>query len=224
VKELILNFHGIGVPHFEGNLEEKRYWLGEDAFLVALDDIAKSASELSLSILITFDDGNASDASIALPALLDRGLKAKFFVCAGRVGLNGYLDREAMRELLSCGMSIGTHGMWHVPWRGLRGAQLESEVIGSKTILERLCGREITEASIPFGSYDRLVLTKLRSAGFQRVYNSNGGLTRSDSWLKPRNTIDASSSGRAIVRDLIKGETVNKQVRRLIAASYKRLR
>ena len=48
-------------------------------------------------ILITFDDGNVSDLTIALPELLKNGLRAEFFVCAGRLNDPNYLDEAGIR-------------------------------------------------------------------------------------------------------------------------------
>ena len=63
-----------------------------------------------MPVVITFDDGNESDALIALPELVKRNLKAFFFVVGGRIGLPHYLDRVALRDLISAGMEIGSHG------------------------------------------------------------------------------------------------------------------
>ena len=53
---------------------------------------------------ISFDDGNASDLEIGLPALLERGLTATFFVLAGRLGRPGSLDAD---EVARCSRTAG---------------------------------------------------------------------------------------------------------------------
>ena len=73
-----ISFHGIGTPEGpEREPDEHRYWVTESAFLRVLD-LCASVPNVRLS----FDDGNASDAAIALPALLERGLSADFFPIA----------------------------------------------------------------------------------------------------------------------------------------------
>ena len=52
--------------------------------------------------------GIASDVEIALPRLVERGLRAEFFVLAGLLGTPDRLDRDGVRELLTAGMSIGS--------------------------------------------------------------------------------------------------------------------
>ena len=92
MREIILTFHGIGDPPAGTDAAELRYWWDESSFLLALDHISAAPSTVRLATHITFDDGNASDAKIALPGLTKRGLTASFFICAGRIRAPGYVD------------------------------------------------------------------------------------------------------------------------------------
>ena len=71
---------------------------------------------------------------------------------------------------------------------------MREETTDAKRDLEDLLGKEVTEASCPFGSYDRRVLRCLRSAGYERVYTSDRGYADAQCWLLPRNTIHGSDS------------------------------
>jgi hypothetical protein len=50
-------------------------------------------------------------------------------------------------------------------------------------------GVAVDEAACPFGSYDRKVLRALRSAGYKRVFTSDGGSTSSRAWLASRTSV-----------------------------------
>ena len=117
--QLILGLHGIGSPEHGVTEDERSYWISRQAFISLLHTIVVDREGSGLPVAITFDDGNESDALIALPELAKRNLKAIFFVVAGRIGLPHYLDRAALRDLMSAGMEIGSHGMHHCDWRGL---------------------------------------------------------------------------------------------------------
>src|SRR5262245_13348489 len=106
-QELILSLHGIGTPHDHVRAEESFFWVTQQAFATLLESIVATRATASVPVLITFDDGNASDAVVALPGLVKRGLKASFFICAGRIGAAHYLDRSALADLLAAGMEIG---------------------------------------------------------------------------------------------------------------------
>jgi len=139
-------------------------------------------------INITIDDSNASDFTYALPALLDHGLTATFFVVAERIDSPGALSSTALQELASSGMRIGTHGLAHRPWRDLRDHGLEAEMRAARIIAE-IAGAPVREAACPFGSYDRRVLGALRRHGLRRVYTVDRGRAPYGAWLQPRYTV-----------------------------------
>lgn len=184
MRALILNFHGVGPllrPMDPGELD---CWL-EAGFFEAVLDLASTRPEVG----ITVDDGNESDVSHILPALLRRGLRATFFVCSGRLDQPTFLSRDQLGRLVAEGMGIGSHGVAHLPWRRLSPEQLREELETSRRILAEGCGIPLDEAACPFGSYDRKVLAALKRAGYRRVYTSDGGFSGGDGWLVPRTTV-----------------------------------
>jgi peptidoglycan/xylan/chitin deacetylase (PgdA/CDA1 family) len=221
-RELIINFHGIGTPHSGVGADEEPFWLSRRTFIAMIDRIAFIGEDAGAPTSITFDDGNASDATIALPELVKRGLTATFFVCADRIGLPHYLDRSAIGDLLQAGMAIGSHGMRHRDWRKLDDRALDEEISGARARLADVCGKPMRMASVPFGSYDRRVLARLRREGFDCVHTSDGGLARSGAWLKPRESLDASWSVRDLER--VAAASPSERLRRRAAMLYKALR
>jgi peptidoglycan/xylan/chitin deacetylase (PgdA/CDA1 family) len=192
---LNFTFHGVGDPPAAVGDAERDVWVSRPEFLAALDAIGgRDATTIS------FDDGNASDLAIALPALLERGLVATFFVVAERVGAVGYLNSADLCALREAGMRIGLHGRRHRPWRGLSDAELDDEIVGARRTLEAEIGSPLATAACPFGSYDRRVLARLRKAGFERVFSSDGGWASADAWLQPRNTLRAGTGTGAVER------------------------
>jgi peptidoglycan/xylan/chitin deacetylase (PgdA/CDA1 family) len=189
-RELVLNLHGIGTPPGGLDNNNSRYWLTRQAFTTLLESVMVARAKSKIPIFITFDDGNASDAVIALPELAKRGLKAAFFICANRIGTAHYLDRVAIADLVAAGMEIGTHGMDHRDWARLDETMLNVEVSVARQRIEDVCGMAVTKAAIPFGSYNRRVLKRLRRDRFECVYTSDNALARSGAWLKPRATAD----------------------------------
>jgi peptidoglycan/xylan/chitin deacetylase (PgdA/CDA1 family) len=113
--------------------------------------------------------------------------------------------------------------MHHVDWRKLGDADLHAEVVDAKRKLEDICGTRIDEVSIPFGSYDRRVLAKLRLEGYRRAYTSGGGTVSPGAWLKPRNTLDRSWQSTNVLTELCARETFVGSARRALAQSYKAL-
>jgi peptidoglycan/xylan/chitin deacetylase (PgdA/CDA1 family) len=188
-----VTFHGLGEPPRALTAAERHIWLDTEQFLAELDALADRDD-----VRITFDDGNASDAQIALPALRERGLTATFFVLVGFLGEPGYLDRPGILELLDGGMDVGCHGMGHRDWRRLDDAELTVDIVEARHRLQEVAGREIRLASCPFGSYDRRVLARLRETrAYDHVFTSDGAVASPRAWLQPRSTLTRGRPGLA---------------------------
>lgn len=186
-QDITLTFHGLGPITRPLDPGEDRVWLDTPRFHALLDAVAGRDR-----VAITFDDGNASDLELALPALAERGLGATFFVVAGRIGEPGFLDADGIRTLSAAGMRIGCHGMHHRPWRRLGERELEVELVDARRRIEDAVQRPVTEAACPFGAYDRASLRALRRGGYRAVYTSDRGTTTGAHWLRRRNTVTAT--------------------------------
>jgi peptidoglycan/xylan/chitin deacetylase (PgdA/CDA1 family) len=190
---LNLTFHGIGEPPAAVGVAERDVWLSEADFAASLEAI-RTLPEAT----VCFDDGNASDLQIALPALRERGISATFFVVAGRLGEPNYLSAADLRTLRDEGMTIGLHGMHHQRWRGLSDDDLDEEISVARRRLEDAAGAPLDAAACPFGAYDRRVLSRLRRAGFATVFTSDGGWASRGAWLQARNTLRAGDGAAAV--------------------------
>lgn len=191
-RQIALNFHGIGEPQRTLEPGEAPYWVSEAQFGWLMEQVATAPNPEHF--IITFDDSNLSDHDIALPVLRQHGLKARFFVLTDRIGTPGSLDVPHIHALQEAGMVIGSHGKAHLPWPTLDQVTLEDEVRSSRTRLEDICGRPVTEAGIPFGRYDARVLKALRAAGYTAAWTSDGGQTRTDTFLRPRTSLRGDMS------------------------------
>jgi peptidoglycan/xylan/chitin deacetylase (PgdA/CDA1 family) len=190
-------FHGIGTPERELEPGEDGYWVDTDQFLRILDEIATWPS-----VRLSFDDGNASDLRVGLPALAERGMTGEFFALAGRLRTPGSLDADGLRELNAHGMAIGTHGMYHRPWSGLTEAERYVELVEARHLLAAEVGTAVETAACPLGRYDRRLLAAMRRLRYTRVFTSDRRIARGTSWLQPRFSVrrdDTPESMRATV-------------------------
>jgi peptidoglycan/xylan/chitin deacetylase (PgdA/CDA1 family) len=194
---IVLNFHLIGRTKRMLDVGEDDVAVSREQFVEILDVVSGRKD-----VRLTFDDGNKSDVTEALPELTRRGLQAEFFICSARFGTDGFVDEDDVRELQRAGMSLGSHGMDHVRWRRLERTAIDREIVQAKHVLEEALQAPVDTAACPFGAYDRRTLSALRSAGFTRVYTSDGGRAAATDWLAARNTVTRSDSAESIERML----------------------
>jgi len=194
---LTLCFHGVGLPKRQLETDEDQYWLQSDQFAEILKIIRSHERPVDL----TFDDSNESDVIEVLPRLMSAGLTAQFFVIAGRVDSAGSLSRQQIRHLHNSGMVIGSHGMWHRPWRQVVSKhEMHEELVTSAHQLADIVGGRVERAACPRGSYDRRVLSALKEAGYARVYTVDGGTSQPTAWLRTRHTVVSSDCPATIKR------------------------
>jgi peptidoglycan/xylan/chitin deacetylase (PgdA/CDA1 family) len=214
-----LTVHGIGPPARELDPDEADAWVTVEQFEQVLD-----AATGRDDVHITFDDGNASDVEVALPRLLERGLSAEFFVLAGLLGEPGRLGADGVRELVRVGMPVGSHGWAHRDWRRVDAAQAAQEFVEAHRVLAELTRRPVSAVAVPFGSYDRHVLGRLRRANVTRVYTSDGGRARPNGWLQPRNSLRSDLGPQWMAHVLDGRPALPVRARRLAARTVKRAR
>ena len=68
----------------------------------------------SKPIIFTFDDGYLDAYTNAYPALKAHGFSGMFYIITGKVGWQGQMSWNQMREMLANGMQMGSHTVHHV--------------------------------------------------------------------------------------------------------------
>ena len=214
-----ITVHGVGRGVREPDPGEDQTWVSIAQFERVLDAVAERPD-----VRITFDDGNSSDVEVALPRLVERGLTAEFFLLAGVLGERGRVDHAGVHALRDAGMAIGSHGWSHRDWRRMDDVQARQELDDAHSVLGELTGRPVSRVAIPFGSYDRHVLRRLRAAGVTRAYTSDGGRARPDAWLQARTSLWCGLDDAWIARMLDPDTSLTRRVRGGAARVVKRLR
>lgn len=212
-------FHGIGAPGRGLEPGEAAYWVDHDTLLAVLDAVAADPR-----VRISFDDGNASDIEVGLPALLERGLTATFFVLAGRLDRPGSLGTHDVKALAAAGMGIGTHGMDHRPWRGLDPAARRRELEEARRVLADVVRAPVMEAALPLGRYDRELLGHLRQLGYTAVHTSDRRPAREGAWLQPRFSVREGDTAASVRSEMLGRQSVGRRAERALVGTVKRWR
>jgi peptidoglycan/xylan/chitin deacetylase (PgdA/CDA1 family) len=65
-------------------------------------------------LVLTFDDGYLDGYTAAYPALKAHGFSGMFYVITGKVGWQGQMNWDQLREMVANGMQMGSHTVHHV--------------------------------------------------------------------------------------------------------------
>lgn len=151
-------------------------WLRNHGFRSVRLDAPESGADKS--IVISFDDGDVSNFTVALPLLRERGMVAEFFITSDFIGQPGMLGIEQIHALADAGMGVQSHGRSHRFLEDLDAEAMYAELRDSKARLEAASGQPVTGIAFPGGrGAGRERDTALR-LGFRHVLGSTPGRNR----------------------------------------------
>jgi peptidoglycan/xylan/chitin deacetylase (PgdA/CDA1 family) len=167
---------------------EHRYVVSPSAFAEQLAHLRKNGYEVAdvgralahanpvrRRVVLTFDDGAASDRLVAAPLLLEQGFGATFYVVPNFLGRPGFMTEAQVVELAQMGFEIGSHSMNHRYLTDLDDADLHEEVAGSKARLEEILGAPIAHFACPGGRVSGRVEQAVKEAGYRSLATSHVG-------------------------------------------------
>lgn len=182
----VFGYHGLTrSPDESVPTVERPYWLHRDQFrshlefihreryrialLEELWDNDKAASSPKLPVVLTFDDGLASDYEVAFPLLAALEAKASFFLNTSTVGQPRYLGWRQIQEMQEAGLSFQSHSDDHVDLTRLSTVALERQLRASKEMLEDRLGSSVRFLSAPYGLINRKVVEAALQTGYRAV-------------------------------------------------------
>jgi peptidoglycan/xylan/chitin deacetylase (PgdA/CDA1 family) len=216
-RQIILAFHGLGPPPPHVDADEIPYWVTHATFE---NIVSRTAGRPE--VVFTFDDGNLTDLDVAAPVLRRHGRRGEFFLLTGRIGVAGYLSVTDVQALQTMGMGIGLHGKDHVDWRSLNADQLHEETVLAREVLAKICGKQIETVSIPFGAYNRRVVSHLQSCGYTKIMTTDGGAAYDHKQLRNRTSIRSDMDAVAIEAVLSGRSSPFSQLRRTVSTFARR--
>ena len=152
--------------------------LARGTAVITLEEmLAQSQAQECEQVVLTFDDGHKSNWSLAMPALIDVGLTAIFYIVAGEVDKNPeYVTSDQLREMSEQGMEIGSHTMTHQFLSQLSRDEMRYELADSKKRLEEIIQKPVLDLAIPGGHYKKTVIHEARECGYRSVTTCKVGV------------------------------------------------
>lgn len=170
-------FPGGGPAHYKLSKEEFARHLDAIATTstspILLPEFRASDASETDALLITFDDGGVSAASVIADALEEQGWRGHFFVTTDYIGRRGFMTAAQVRDLANRGHIIGTHSCSH-PTRmsACPPQKLLDEWQRSREILSDILATPVTVGSVPGGYYSHNVALAAAASGLTDLFTS----------------------------------------------------
>ena len=118
-------------------------------------------------IVLTFDNGYASQYTNALPVLKRLGwVGVENIQLAGLPPSEGGLTDAQVRALLDAGWELDTQGISHADLIRLDSSQLQYQIVTARQTLRTRYGVPVNWFCYPSGHYDSTVIAAVRAAGY----------------------------------------------------------
>jgi peptidoglycan/xylan/chitin deacetylase (PgdA/CDA1 family) len=157
-------------------------YLAEKGFrFVTMSELIKPENRESNIIAITFDDGYQDVYEYAFPILQEYQAPATVFIISNYIGKYNtwdvnlgwiyyqHLDEASIRDLISAGWEIGSHGKTHRALQGMTRNEIEYELSQSKQLLEKKFNQPVNFFTMPFGNVNELIRELAKNAGYRGI-------------------------------------------------------
>jgi peptidoglycan/xylan/chitin deacetylase (PgdA/CDA1 family) len=127
-------------------------------------------------ILITFDDGDSSQWTNAIPELRRHHFTATFFIMTVVLDKLYYLTSEQVQALDRMGMTIGAHTWDHHRVTRYADSDWETQITAPTAQLAELTGHPIKYFAYPYGLWNDEAIVHLKQAGFVAAFQLGGAI------------------------------------------------
>ena len=116
-------------------------------------------------IVISFDDGYENIFDNAFPIMERYGFTGTVYIVANRLRSDGFLDQGQLKEMVTSGWEVGSHGMTHTELTQNHDL-VRTEILQSRLDLNDALGIKVFSFAYPFGSSDWYISSKVFDYGY----------------------------------------------------------
>jgi peptidoglycan/xylan/chitin deacetylase (PgdA/CDA1 family) len=136
-----------------------------------LYDYLNYGTELpSKPFMLTYDDTDEDQFTVARPEMDKYGYKGVFFIMTVSIGKNHYMSKEQIRQLSDEGHVIGSHTWDHKNVKKYEAADYVTQIEKPTKQLQEITGKKMDYFAYPFGLWRAEAIPHLKQAGFKAAF------------------------------------------------------
>jgi peptidoglycan/xylan/chitin deacetylase (PgdA/CDA1 family) len=117
-------------------------------------------------IMLTFDDTDLDQYTVAAPEMKKYGFKGVFFIMTVSLGRPRYMSKAQVKELADAGHVIGSHTWDHQNVKKLKDKDWVTQIDKPTKQLEAITGQPVKYFAYPFGLWNPEAIPELKKRGF----------------------------------------------------------
>ncbi len=125
----------------------------------------------SKPVMLTFDDTDLDQFTVARPELAKYGYKGMYFVMTVSLGRPHYMSKAQVKQLSDEGNVIGSHTWDHHNVKKYQGQDWVTQIDKPTKTLEDITGKKINYFAYPFGLWNEQAFPELKKRGFVAAFS-----------------------------------------------------
>lgn len=121
-------------------------------------------------VMISFDDTDLEQFTVAAPLLKEKQFKAVFFIMTVSLGRSRYMSRDQVKLLSAAGHVIGSHTWDHHNVKKYTGTDWDTQISKPTRQLEAITGKPVKYFAYPFGLWNQQAIPELRKRGMLAAF------------------------------------------------------
>jgi peptidoglycan/xylan/chitin deacetylase (PgdA/CDA1 family) len=125
-------------------------------------------------VMLTFDDADLDQYTIAYPEMKKYGFKGVFFIMTVALGKPRYMSKDHLKELSDQGHILGSHTWDHKNVKKYEAADWPIQIDKPSKLLESISGKPVEYFAYPFGLWNPEAIPFLKERGFKAAFQLSG--------------------------------------------------
>lgn len=122
-------------------------------------------------VMLTFDDTDEEQFSIAYPEMKKYGFKGVFFIMTVSINRPNYMTKEQIKQLADDGNAVESHTWDHHMVTKYKGDDWNMQFVKPRKTIEDITGKPANYFAYPYGVWNKSVFPELKKAGFKMAFN-----------------------------------------------------
>lgn len=122
-------------------------------------------------VMLTFDDTDEEQFSIAYQEMKKYGFKGVFFIMTVSINRPRYMTAAQLQELSTDGNAVESHTWDHQMVTKYQGEDWEKQLVQPRKKIESITGKTAKYFAYPFGLWNRAAFPELSKAGYKMAFS-----------------------------------------------------
>lgn len=196
-----------GYDIYEEKFKDQLKALADSGYKTILPDqyynyLVYGASIPEKSVMLTYDDTDLEQFTIAKREMDKYGFKGVYFIMTIAIGKPRYMSKDQMKQLADEGHAVELHTWDHHRADRYAGEDWDKQITKPMKTIEDITGKPVTHFAYPFGVWNAAGIPELKKRGIKMAYQLSMKRDSTDPLYTVRRIIVPGWSGQTLLSNI----------------------